>query len=270
MDNQWLVMALLVLVMLASLDIIRRSVGQVIQTRHIARLHAVMRRLRRPAQPWVTVIIYGKKDEAGYAATVRSLRRSRYYAYDVVTVGPRARTYQTAYRNSQRGKLVLCVPSGCVVDRHLIKRAVALREERREWQVAIEPQLVRAIGLVAMIRELGNMIWGRHIVVDACVAAALRHKEVPMMNGFSVQKAVPAIVQILAVIVSVAVVWVEGLDALWYVWLLLSVYVLALIWLHYETVPAERWKMTFLVPSALFLLPVSSIIVASLQLFARK
>lgn len=270
MRSEGLAMVLLVLVMIASLDIMRRSVGQVIQTRHIARVRAAMRRLRRPVQPWVTVIIYGKKDEASYAATLRSLKRSHYYAYDIVTVGPRARFYQTAYRKSQRGKLVLCLPSGCVVDRNLIKRAVALHEGRREWQVAVEPQPIRAIGLTAMIRELGNMVWGRHIVVEACVAAALRHKEVPMMNSFTVQKTVPALIQIVAVGLSAAAVWAEGLDALWYIWLLVSVYLLALIWLQYETIATERWKVSFLVPSALFLLPVSSIIVASLQLFARK
>lgn len=270
MRSEGLAIILLGLVILASADIMRRAAGQIIRMRRLVQLRATMRRLRRPVQPWVTVIIYGKRDNAQYEASLRSVRRNRYHAYDIVTVGPRAKTYQTAYRKSQRGKLVIYLPAGCVVDRNFIKRAVALRTTQCEWRVAIELLPARVYGLLGILQELRDTVWARPMVVEASISAALRYKKIPDSRAVYSQKVVSNTLHVIAVLLIAIAVWYEGSDALWYIWVIVTIYLLILIWLRYETTPSERWKLSFVVPSALFLLPVSSIIVAFFQLFTRK
>jgi len=269
MHNTWIAIVLLGLIILASVDVMRRAVLQVIQMRHQHHLKAIMRRLRRAAQPWVTVIVYGNGTEREREATLRSLRRSRYYAYDVVFVGPRAKTYQTAYRKSKRGKIVICIQAGCVVDPSFIKRAVALRQGQREWVVSVLPKPVKITGFMGIIHQLQYVLWGRPIVSKACNAAALRQKKVPISHA-RLSRLVPEAMQILLVGMIASAVIYEGFRALWYGWLIVCSYLLVLIWLHYGMNQAQRWKLSFAVPSALFVLPVSSIIEGSLQLYTRK
>lgn len=270
MHSEGLAIILLGFVILASADIMRRAAGQIIRMRRFVQLRTTMRHLRRPVQPWVTVIIYGKRDDAHYDASFRSVRRNRYHAYDIVTVGPRAKTYQTAYRKSKRGKLVIYLPAGQVIDRNLIKRAVALHITQREWRVAVEPLPTRVYGLLGILQELRDMIWGRPMVVEASISAALRYKKIPDSHAVYSQKVIPAAHHVIAVLLIAIAVWYEGLDVLWYIWVIVTAYLLVLIWLRYETTPSERWKLSFVVPSALFLLPVSSIIMDLFQLFTRK
>jgi len=269
MHNTVIVMVLLVLIILASVDVMRRAVLQVIQTQRQRRIQASVRRLRRPVQPWVTVIVYGNSIDEEREATLRSLQRSRYYSYDVVFVGPRARTYQTAYRKSKRGKIVIYLQAGCVVDPSLIKRAVALSQNKREWRVSVLLKPAKITGFMGIIHQLQHVLWGRPIVVGACSAAALRQKKIPARRARP-PRLIPAAMQIIMGVIIITAVTYEGLSALWYGWLIVSSYLLLLIWLHYEMNRAQRWKLSFAAPSALFLLPVSSIIEGSLQLYARK
>lgn len=262
-------MALLALIVLVSADSMRRALSELARIRYEQKLRPVLRRLRKPVQPWVTVIIYRASTSDELEKTLTSLRYSRYHAYDVVVVGPRAKTYQTAYRKSKRGKIIVCLPAGQTVDPGFIKRAVAMQQGRRTWRVALNEPVRQAEGLVGIVMQLRAIIWGKPALVDVCTSAALRNKRIEP-TGFSLAHYSAELTQATVVAASVTAVIIEGWDALWYIWLLVSVYLFMLVWIRYDVVRKARLRVSFAIPSALFLLPVASVIQGVFQLYSRK
>ena len=148
---------LFVFVALAFLLLIAASVYDAVLISRRQQLKALMRRLRRPRQPWVTVLLYADNNAASIEASLDSLRKSYYHHYDVVVINNAStdhtkqvlksylqkhtrvafRIFQKrkktakltalreGYRLSQKGELVLVMNANSKVERDFIKAGVA-------------------------------------------------------------------------------------------------------------------------------------------------
>lgn len=267
MDDELIVSIFLVCMILLSVDIFRRIFTEIFRIQNQQENTKVMRRLRKPTQPWVTVLLYG--DSSKLEMTMKALRKSRYHNYDYVVVGPRARTYQTAYRKSKRGKIVIALPMGVQVDPNFIKRTVAMKQDRRTWKVEVEQPVYEANSFVEIITRIQAILWRRPVKVEAFIAADLRKKVIQKRN--SVLPLLSAVItQTIGIGLIIAGIIYADLTVLWYAWILVSSYILILIWFHYNVRLSERFSLSLAVPSALFLIPVASAVQGISQLSTRK
>ncbi len=267
MDNELIVSIFLICVILLSIDIFRRVIGELFRIQRQQKVAKEMRRLRKPVQPWVTILLYG--DTSKTEITEKSLRKNRYHNYDTVLIGPRARTYQTAYRKSKRGKIIIPLPMGIEVDPNFIKRTVAMKEDRRSWKVEVEQSIREATGLTEIVTRLQKILWGRPIKIEAFISADLKKKKI--QNPHTI---LPVITGVLAQLISIGLI-VAGisfsdLTVLWYAWVLVSAYLFILVWFSNGIKISERLSLSMAIPSALFLIPVTSSIEGFFQLSSRK
>lgn len=253
--------------MALSADIFRRIFSEIFHIQRQQKARKIMRQLRKPVQPWVTILLYGESD--GLETTLRSLRKSHYHNYDIVTVGHRAQTYQTAYRKSKRGKIVIPLEAGVEVDPAFIKRAVAMKDGERSWKVEIKVSLLEVDSFNKVITCLQKILWKQSRRVEVFIAAELKKKKINRRSSV-LPKLTPVLTQVIAIGLIVAGVTAADLLVLWYAWILVSAYTLTLVWLSSDVRMAQRASLSLAVPSALFLVPVASIIEGIFQLSTRK
>jgi hypothetical protein len=238
----------------------------------------------------VTVLVYAKNNTDAVEATLRSLLKNRYSALDVVVVNDKANrqrykapkrldvaflqrrivgskmdAYRAAYRKSHHGSIVVCVDAGMTVDSHFIKRAAVTTavHERRRIECLKE---YHGEGMRGLVASLSTLLWNRRIFVWTYTPSALRREKKD-----SVARGAAWLLRWEAVLVLVVLAsFVLSSTLLWYVWLVFSGYLLALVWLKGGLSVSQKLMHSFAVPSALFLLPVTSFIEASFQLGTRK
>jgi len=293
MRSEWLVFIFLLLVIVAAVDIMRRAIVTIRYERHRRELQKAMRKLRRPHLPHVSVLVYAKRDTDAVDATLQSLKKNRYGAFDVVVVndvlnkrtysapsrldvkylkrriaGSKMDAYRAAYRKSRRGDVVLCIDAGDILDPFCIKRAVALAENQQQWRVSVEKES-RHEGVNGVASSLYGLLWPHRTFVSAYRPQALRNTK----DLRTTQQKIHLPKTILggglvagAVLASFAL----GPAMVWYVWIVFSGYLLGLIWLKGGWSAPQKIFHSFAVPSALFLLPVTSFIEAVFQLGNRK
>lgn len=268
MSNSLLLFVFLLVVLVAAIDIIRRSVEAMMADKRANDFSKTSRRLRAPMRPHITVLVWG--DEAAARVTEKSVRRSNYAHFDVV-VRIRKRSenahhaYNLAYKRSGRGEIIVCLRAGEVIDKYFLKRLVILREGRSRWWVeAIQP--VASEGVFGLAAALQKALWGSRVSIEANTKHSFLRNLKPGQRIRGQAFAVWALV-VLACIVAVAA---AGVVALWYSWLLFSIYLLAAVWIAGGASARGMLERSFAVPSALFFLPVTSFIAATLQLSARK
>jgi cellulose synthase/poly-beta-1,6-N-acetylglucosamine synthase-like glycosyltransferase len=251
-----------------------------------------MRQLRKPIQPWVTVLLYAHNDETTIEASLKSLLRSNYYCYDIVVVDDRStdatakrvqdfiashqkisisllrrRVKHTAqgalkagYRKSKKGKIVVSLRAGTIVQSSFLKRAVATKQERPQIVLRVtEPIALESLS--SIIQSLVNLVWHRSYKVQVSDV-----KNITFVNK-------PARVEligpfVLAALIFTSIILKEGI-VLWYSWLIVTGYVYAVIWLN-EAKIRYKLRLTFSGLSALFLLPVASIVMALSQPHSRN
>lgn len=293
MHNEWLLFLFLLLVIAAAIDIMRRAVMVILRDQRRQELQKIMRKLRRPALPHVSVLVYAKRSTDAVEATLQSLRKNRYGSFDVVVVNdvsnkrlysapPRLEVsflkrrvasskldaYRAAYKKSRRGEIIMCLDAGAVLDPLCIKRAVALSGSRQQWHVSLEKVSQRE-GIGGVTSSLYGLLWTRPAVVPMYRVQAFRHKK----EGCALREItwLPKTAVWGALLVgALCVSFVLGPAMLWYVWVVFSGYLLGLIWLKGGWSASQKVFHSFAVPSALFLLPVTSFIEAVFQLDARK
>lgn len=299
MGSQSILFITLILGLIAAADIARRSLMMIAAEQKIRQEEIMMRKLRKPKQPWITVLIYKKNKEQADEKTLRSVRRSHYVQYDVVIVGDQSQdlglikkyvqklkskqpiaflqrrvvgstadAYRAGYRKSKRGSMVLCLTAGEVLEPSTLKRMVLQKTNASTWRISAIKEKEFSNGIVGLVHRLKAVIWRPAIKLHAYTPWALRHlNRYPTFKwrGFLLFVSVA----VSALLLSLGILFAGAL-ALWYGWLLCSVYLLALIWLYADATTGEKWRQTFALPSAFFLLPIASFVEVVFQLSARK
>lgn len=210
-----------------------------------------MRKLRKPMQPWVTVLLYSRNNEAQTRNSLKALLRSQYHNFDIVIVddhsGNTAEALRKGYRKSQRGKVVISLQAGVIVPPLFIKRAVVLKGERRQISLRIARPLLTN-SLAQIINSLNNSLWQSANKVRVSGAKNILSPYTTLRVDFF-------ITVLFIGIVSLSLVTNE-LTIIWYSWLIFTSFLLATIWLNEEKVPTKI-QLSFSAISALFLLSVA-------------
>ena len=155
------------------------------------RVRAMIRRLRRPRQPQVTILIYNQGDASGLATCLQSINRSRYHSLDIVIIDNHtsitARRFirralsisnypiklyalrrhvteeialYSGYRKSHRGAVIIAITPDSVLPHSFVKLAVAkvlLNTERATKLAAVRNNHpVTVAALVPMFRMLSR------------------------------------------------------------------------------------------------------------------
>jgi hypothetical protein len=264
MSSEWLFLGFLIASSIAAIDIIRRAFVEVIALERRQALEKAMRRLRKPVQPWVTVLVSGARDSDAFTVTSRSLEKSRYHYFDVVKLYT---SYQSAYRRSKRGKIVIILEAGQTVDRAFLKRAVASRSAKQQWWVELLPATEMEQGLINITSKLHAILrlknWSR-----VRVYSERQFKKIKIFKH-TYRETLPLAEIALLGLVTCGIVFGGALGFL-YGWAVSSTYLLALIWIQYGTSFDERLKLSYSSISALFFLPIASLFKGYFQLRKRK
>lgn len=292
MTNEWFLFIFFLLVIVAAGDIMRRAFLTLRNERRAKDVQSAMRKLRRPLQPQVTVLVYVKKSKEAVETTLRSLQKNRYSALDVVVVNERASkqqykaparlnvaflqrraagskmdAYRAAYRKSRRGGVVVCLEAGVTVDPLFIKRAV-VTAKGDQWRVGLEEKQ-NSEGIAGVVASLSQLLRNGRAFANVYTRNALRHeRKDPVSNKAAWLSWLLWWESVLVWVILAS--FFLGLPLLWYVWLAFSGYLLALVWLKAGWSVPQKLTHSFAVPSALFLLPVTSLIEAGFQLRTRK
>lgn len=293
MSSEGFLLVFFVLVIVAAIDLMRRAILTVVREERQRKLQVAMRKLRRPSQPHVSILVYARKSTDAVEATLASLQRSRYGAFDAVVVsdvlnkqlystktrldvaflrrrvaGSKMDAYRAAYRKSRHGKIVLCLNAGDILDPLCIKRAVLASENHEQWRVAAEKEIKRE-GVSGAASSLRGLLQNSVVSVRVYRTQALRHaKNVSRAN--EILRTLVTIGWEMTLVSVLVISFALAPLMLWYVWIVFSGYLLALIWLKGGWRISQKFAHSFAVPSALFLLPVTSFIEAAFQLGTRK
>ena len=223
-----------------------------------------MRRLRKSVQPWVTVLVYARHNDTGIDASVKALLKSYYHNFDIVIVKDSSRNALAAlnkgYKKSQRGEVVMSLRAGTIVPPSFIKRAVALKAERQKLHLHTNER-VSLKTFVEIIHSLETMFWYRanNIYLGTPKNIATIKKRLPLEF---------MMVFIFLLIIATSFILQEPI-IIWYSWLLVTGYLFSIIWLSSET-EKTKLQLSFSAISALFLLPVASIVMRFSQFHSRN
>lgn len=251
-----------------------------------------MRQLRKPVQPWVTVLLFTRNNDATVEASLKALVHSRYHQYDIVVVDDgssdqtrtqlqefiknhpkitinhlrrRMRTSSDAalkagYRKSKKGEVVISLKAGTIVPASFLKRAVAVKQQQTHCTMRVrEPIAIDSFS--SIVKTLRNLVWHHSRKVEVSDA-----KNITVLKD-SVHVDFLGIIILGALIV--ASLLAHEVIIYWYSWLIVTSYVAAVIWLHEEKV-RTKLSLSFSALSALFLLPVASIVMAFSQFHSRN
>lgn len=223
-----------------------------------------MRKLRKPVQPWVTVLLYARNDQEGVSSSLKALLRSHYHNFDIVIVNDYSQDTKAAlkkgYRKSEKGKIVISLQAGTVVPPSFIKRAVSMKGERKRLTIRISDP-VRMTSLTEIFESLNNSLWQRAYKVHISDATTILPPKTTLQLDLLFAVLFAGIV-LLSVIINEPIV-------LWYSWIIFTGYLLAIIWLKEDRV-RTKIQLSFSAFSALFFLPVTSVAVRLSQLYSRN
>jgi len=301
MSNEWLLFIFFVVGIILAGDVTRRAMYAIIHARDEQMVRMRMRYLRKPDQPWVTVLVYENDQAMALEKTVRHIRRSRYTAFDIVVVSERSKgetvrrmkkyieasrgveriqflqrrnvgtrmdAYRAAYRKSKHGKIIVCLEAGDEVDPLFIKRAVVMQTTQQQWNVTARINKKEIYGLQAITKSLQELFWNHSKNIGVYTSSALRSSKKALSHSYS-GYIVVGIQPTVLIGVGLSILY-SGFIALWYAWVLCSLYLFALIWVNTTTSNSEKWKVSFSVPSALFLIPTVALVEGAVQLRIRK
>jgi len=223
-----------------------------------------IRKLRKPVQPWVTVLLYSHGDQDAIDASVKALLQSHYHNFDIVVVKDFSRDAKKAlkkgYEKSQKGEVVITLQAGTIASRSLIKRAVVLKGQRLQFALRMnEPVFVNSF--TGILQTLDDLFWQR--------ASKAQVSDAKNISVCKTSKRFNFALLFIFVAIAVASVMVNDSIVLWYGWLIITGYLLAVIWLREEKVKIKL-QLSFSAFSALFMLPVASIAMKLSQFRTRN
>jgi hypothetical protein len=259
-----LLFGFLILLTLGAVDCIRRAFLEVLALERQQLLAKSMRKLRKPVQPWVTVLVTGAKDDVAFATTWHSLQKSYYHHFDIVKTYT---SYQAAYRRSRKGKIVIVLKAGQTVDRAFIKRAVALEANAPSWWVDLPESAHPMNGLMDMSNAFHALFRLKHWA-RVKVYTSKKFKKTTHFSE-SYRETIPLVEVLLFAILLTGTI-IGGAIGFLYAWLIFTLYVISLVWIGREGTMRERLTLTISSISALFILPVASLFMVSLKQTNRK
>jgi cellulose synthase/poly-beta-1,6-N-acetylglucosamine synthase-like glycosyltransferase len=265
MNDPLMLLLFLIAISIAAVDIIRRAVLLMIEIDKDKLLTKRMRQLRKPVQPWVTILVVTNGNSAALENTLKSLKKSYYHNYDVRVV---KRSVKHAYRQSKRGKIIICLDAGYAVDTYFIKRAVALKTNENGWWVPLGKAMDARRGILGVTQKLHAVFRLRSGERVRVVRSSYFNRN-PACFRKTYQETVPIVEASLLLLIIAGVVY-GGAVGLLYGWVLFVVYVMALIAVNRDLPSIERLKLSFSSLSALYFLPVASLTQGILQLYKRK
>ncbi len=251
-----------------------------------------MRRLRKSSQPRVTVLLYARDNEETIQASLGSLVQSNYHNYDVIVVNDRSQdstarlvrkfikahpkvpitlvnrqkrqtakaTLQAGYKKSKQGEVVISLRSGIDLSPDFIKRAVATKGDKERITIRLNDP-VSTSTLSGITRTLNNLLW-----------LQTKHVSVSNPNNITPTK-LEVRLDVLTVLLFLGILCVSILTQetiiIWYSWIIVTSYLFAVIWLNSEGL-RTKIKLSFSAISALFLLPVSSLLKGISQFRTRN
>ena len=223
-----------------------------------------MRKLRKPMQPWVTVLLYARNNEAGVKASVKALLRSQYHNFDIVIVndylGDAKKALRIGYKESKKGEVVVSLQAGAIVPRSFIKRSVAIKAKRKQVTMRIS-KITLMNSLTEIFQSLNNLLWQRACKVHISDADTILLPKTALHYDFLLTLLFIGIVSLSLIIKEPAI--------LWYSWLIVTSYLLAIIWLKEDRI-RTKLQLSFSAFSALFFLPVSIVAAFLSQLYSRN
>jgi len=227
-------------------------------------IQAKMRKLWKPVQPWVTVLLYSRDNEGDIEASLKAIQRRHYHNFDIVVVKDFSRDAKSAllkgYNKSQKGEVVVTLRAGAIVSPSFIKRAVVMKGQRRQLTLRFnEPAFTNSF--TEVLQTLDGLFWQRASKVQVSDAKNISVCKNTKRFNF-------AVFFIFAAIAAVDVM-VNDPIVLWYGWLLITGYLLAVIWLREEKVKIKL-QLSFSAFSALFMLPVASVAMRLSQFRTRN
>ena len=221
-----------------------------------------MRRLRKPVQPWVTVLLYSHDNDNFIDASLKALLRSRYHNFDIVVVKDRsknsAQSLMKGYRKSMKGAVVVTLQAGVVVEPSFLKRAVALIGNRKRFTIRHSEQL-KVISLTDILYSLSSLVWQHNYKVAVSDAKNITAIKKIFNTDYLF------VILLLTVLLASQIIGEPII--IWYSWLIVTGYLLATIWLN-EAGIKTKVKLTFSALSAFFVLPVATVILKISQRFA--
>lgn len=250
-----------------------------------------IRSLRTSSQPWVTVLVYARNNEDTIKASLKAVAKSNYVGFDVVVINDRStdntlkrirecdadvrtvqmtvlnrrkrisleKTLVAGYHKSKRGEVVVTLRSGTNVPRDFLKRAVATKGSNTKVTIRLQ-SISNTDSLTGSIESLNKLAWhqSKKVVVSDAKNISI--------EKLAVRLDILSIILFLSII-SVSIITQEA-HIIWLGWVVVTSYVFALIWLNSEVL-STKIKLSFSAFSALFLLPVSSIIMVISQFRSR-
>lgn len=223
-----------------------------------------MRKVRKPVQPWVTVLLYSHNNENLIGSSLKALLRSHYHNFDIVVVNDYSNDSKNAlkkgYSKSLKGEIVLSIHAGVIVPASFIKRAVAIKGNRKQLTMRISAQL-NTSSFIALAESLSSLVWQRAHKVKVCDSKNIATIKMPGRFDY-------LFVLLFAVIIVTSLVMHEPI-IVWYSWLIVTGYLFAIIWLKDEKIKTKR-ALTFSAFSAFFILPATSVVMFFYQLSSRN
>lgn len=268
MSDEILLFSFLVGSLVVAVAVTGLSAGQMVKLYHHSKVMYAMRRLRQSKQPWVTIIIDGLGMPATEVdLTLKSLERLHYYNYDILVVKGMVLTgrrkfdaINEAYTRSRVGEIVLLLAAGDEVDAAFVKRSIARLDGKRCCRVVPnERQAAKnSLQLGGLIKLLEADYWQTLQTAQVLTSEAFLKRGQNVMSRYS-----RGLRLITSMIVWLAVILAIGLTGkliiIWYVWLILTAYGLATVWLESATV-AHKLRLSYVAPLALFIVPVWSVV----------
>lgn len=240
----------------------------------------------------ITVLIYAKHTIELVEPTLASLYENNYSAVDVVIIyegnekfnttqfnvplirrrvrGTIHEAYKAGYRKSKKAKTIVTLQAGKVVDTAFLKRvAITAGAKPLQTVYCAAHDSNDDESLLGLIRSTSKLVW--HKQVKSEVFKARYFNKVSLLDPIHLLSTGAMYISFVLIILAITYgSLLNDFTFVWYVWILFTIYLLAMIWLDSKEALHRKVQLTFLSPSALFLLPITSCVLGFSQLYKRK
>lgn len=250
-----------------------------------------MRALRVTSQPWVTVLLYARDNETTIQDSLASIIRTNYTRYDIVVVNDRSKDHtamrvkdfikkhpkasivlvnrrkrdtakvalEAGYKKSKHGEVVISLRCGVAMQPDFLKRAVATKAGNELVTFRINTPS-KTTSLTDIIQAFHKFIWlqPRNVIVS----------DADNITPTKLEVRLDILTVVLFLIIICVSILTQETIIIWYSWVIVTSYLFAVIWLNNEGL-ITKMKLSFSAVSALFLLPISSLLQGISQFRSR-
>lgn len=303
MSEQELMFSVLIGIITASVMVIILSFVQWYRVRSDEIITTRMRHLRGKRQPTVTVLVYVRNQAIYIERTLRSLRNNRYHAFDAVVVNDASedntskivkqfcvqfpdapiqvlrrqkvttmsQALRAGYRKSKKGSIVITITPDQLINEQFIKRTVAQQTTTGRWQVRLKRTFGGKVYLSDLGERLEQYLWHQESRARAYTSSVFLKKHTNPTAGIRNEVDTIGALSVLTALLCITVpIATFGTQALWYVWIIAVAYSITVVWMRFDEHPRDKSVVTFALPLAIFLVPITSIMRGIFQPSVRK